>query len=104
MSRQIVIYLLLSILVVVFAQHLHLVIVWISAFYAWVNSLLTPVFSKGGLGDSVCKIILLTAIPVLIAAIPALLYRLIKGKDMPHLFVVTWCLWLIIALSNILIH
>ncbi|MFC3909204.1 hypothetical protein ACFORL_08985 [Legionella dresdenensis] len=104
MLRQSLIYVVLSILVVLFAKYAHLLIVYIDMLYAWFNVKLTPLFNYGGWGTLIRKVILLVLIPVLIAAIPALIYRLIKGKDMPHFIELTWCLWLVIVLSNVLIH
>lgn len=104
MLRQSLIYLLLSILVIIFAKYAHMLIVYIDMLYAFINVKLTPIFSQGGLGPLIRKVILLVFIPVLIAAIPALSYRLIKGKEMPYLLELTWCVWLVIVLSNILIH
>lgn len=104
MLRQSLIYLLLSILVVVFAKYAHALIVYIDMFYVWINWAVSPLFRQIGLGDAISKIIILILVPVIIAAIPALIYRLIKGRDMPGMIELTWCLWLIIVLSNILIH
>lgn len=104
MLKQSLIYLVLSILVVLFAKYLHVLIVYIDIFYTYVHLKLGPYFAKGGLGHFMSKVILLVIIPVLIACIPALLYRLIKGTNMPYLVELTWCLWLVIVLSNILIR
>lgn len=104
MLRQSLIYLALSILVIVFARYAHLLIVYIDMVYAYVNFKLTPIFSHTGLGLLIRKVILLTLIPVAIALVPALVYRPIRGRQMPYLIELTWCLWLIIVLSNILIH
>jgi hypothetical protein len=104
MLKQSLIYLLLSILVVVFAKYLHHLMTFINYLYHYVDNLISPIFSKGGIGQTVCNVILLVSIPALLAAIPALLYRLIKGSTMPHFIATTWCLWLIIVLSNLLIH
>ncbi len=104
MFRQGLIYLLLSILVVVFSRFAHILIVYIDMFYAFINVKLSPIFSSAGLGLIIRRVILLVFIPIIIAAIPALSYRAIKGKDMPHFMELTWCLWLVIVLSNILIR
>ncbi|QRN04420.1 hypothetical protein GH742_11320 [Legionella sp. MW5194] len=104
MLRQSLIYLALSILVIVFAKYAHLLIVYIDMFYAYVNLKLAAVFSHTGIGLLIRKVILLTLIPILLASVPALIYRPIRGKPMPYLLELTWCLWLIIVLSNLLIH
>lgn len=104
MLRQSLIYLLLSILVVVFARFAHMLIVYIDMIYAFINVKLTPLFNQGGLGVIIRKVILLVFIPVLMAAIPTLIYRVVKGREMPYFIELTWCLWLVIVLSNILIR
>lgn len=104
MQRQSIIYLLASILVVVFAKYAHALIVYIDMFFVWLNWTASPLFKQIGLGDAISKILILVLAPVLIAAIPALIYRLVKGKNMPGMIALTWCLWLVIVLSNILIR
>lgn len=98
------IYLILSIIVVVFAPHVHLLIVYIDIFYTYINVHLSPIFSNSSLGIMISKIFLLTLIPILIAAIPALIYRVIKKRHMPYFIEVAWFLWLIIVLSKVLIR
>ncbi|KTD27532.1 hypothetical protein [Legionella maceachernii] len=104
MLRQSLIYLLLSIVVVVFARFAHMLLVYIDMLYALINIKLTPIFSQVGLGAVIRKVILLVLIPVIIAAIPALSFRLVKGKEMPYFMELTWCLWLVVVLSNVLIR
>jgi hypothetical protein len=104
MLRQALIYFILSILVVAFARFAHMLIVYIDMLYAFINMKLAPIFTHNGLGLTIRKTILLVSIPIIIAAIPALTYRLVKGNDMPYFLELTWCLWLVVVLSNILIH
>ncbi len=103
MLRQSLIYLILSILVVVFARYAHLLIVYIDTFFTHINLQLTPIFSKTGWGLIVRKVLVLTLLPVILAGIPALIYKAIKGHYMPHFIAITWILWTIIVLSDILI-
>lgn len=104
MYKQIIIYLLLSILVVLFAEHAQILIVYIDMLYTYVNVCLAPIFSQAHLGVLIRKIFSLVVIPVGLAAIPALIYRLIKGKSMPYFIQLTWLFWLVIVLSKILIR
>ncbi|WP_133126837.1 hypothetical protein [Legionella nagasakiensis] len=104
MLRQSMIYLFLSVLVVVFAAYAHLVIVYIDMFYMYVNLKLSPIFSQSEAGIMIRKVFSLVMIPVAIAAIPALTYRLIKGRNMPYFIQITWLLWLIVVLSKVLIQ
>lgn len=104
MLRQSIIYLLLSILIVVFAKYAHLLIVYIDLFFTQVNLKLTPIFSQTGWGLVIRKIIVLMALPLIIAGVPALVYRGMKGRDMPHFLAIVWVLWTVIVLSDILIR
>ena len=102
--RQTLIYLLLSILVVIFSQYVHLMIVYIDVFYTYINLKLSPIFSNSNSGIMIRKVISLVLLPVVIAAIPALSYRAIKGKHMPYFLETTWFLWLVIVLSKVLLR
>ncbi|MFT4059230.1 MAG: hypothetical protein QM652_06760 [Legionella sp.] len=102
MLRQSLVYLVFSILVVIFAKYAHLLVVYIDMFFTYVNIKLTPIFSHTGWGLVIRKILVLTILPVIITAVPALIYKAIKGKDMPHFIAITWTLWTIIVLSDIL--
>lgn len=104
MLRQSLIYLLLSVLIVVFAKYAHLIIVYIDLFFTYINLKLTPIFSQTGWGLIIRKVLVLMLLPIIITGIPALLYRAIKGQAMPHFIAIVWVLWTIIVLSVILIR
>jgi len=104
MLRQSLIYLLVSILIVVFARYAHLLIVYIDMFFTYINYQLTPIFSPTGWGIIIRKVLVLMLLPLIITAIPALIYRVIKGHDMPHFIATVWIIWTIIVLSDILIR
>lgn len=103
MLKQTLIYLCLSILVVLFAQYVHLMIVYVDLFYTFINVKLAPIFSNGALGIMIRKVISLVLLPVVIASIPGVIYRVVKGQNMPYFIEVTWFLWLVIVLSKVLI-
>lgn len=104
MFRQSVIYLILSILVVIFAQYAHLFVVYIDMGYAYLSLKLKPLFSASPFGMMIRNVFSLTLLPVILTGIPVLAYRAIKGKVMPYYIELTWILWLIIVLSTVLIH
>ena len=104
MLRHAFIYLLLSILVVLFATYAHLAVVYIDMFFTYINLKLTPIFSQTGWGLVVRKMLVLVLLPVAITAVPALVYRLIKGSNMPHFIAITWVIWTVIVLSDILVR
>lgn len=104
MLRQFILYLLLSILVVVFAKYAHLLVVYIDVFFTYINVKLTPIFSQTGWGLFIRKILVLMLLPIVLTALPALLYKAIKGRDMPHFIAIVWIIWTVIVLSDILIR
>lgn len=104
MLRHILIYLLLSILVVVFSRYAQLLVVYIDLFFTYINLKLIPVFSQTGWGLIVRKTLVLMLIPIILTAIPALIYRAIKGREMPHFIAIAWIIWTVIVLSDILIR
>ncbi|STY28924.1 Uncharacterised protein [Legionella wadsworthii] len=104
MLRHSIIYLALSILVVLFAKYAHLIIVYVDMFFTYINLKLTPIFSQTGWGLVIRKILVLVLLPVIITAIPALIYRFIKGGTMPHFIAITWIIWTIVVLSDILVQ
>ena len=77
MLRHSLIYLILSILVVVFAKYAHLLVVYVDMFFTYVNIKLTPIFSQTGWGLNIRKILILVLLPIIITAIPALIYKVI---------------------------
>lgn len=104
MLRQSLIYLVLSILIVVFARYAHLLVVYIDMFFVYINLLLSPIFSPSGWGLVIRKMVVLTLLPIIITGIPALIYKLIRGSNMPHFIAITWVIWTIIVISDILIR
>ena len=104
MLKQSIVYLLLSVLIVIFAKYAHLLIVYIGIAYAYINVKLAPIFNNSVTGGMIRNVITLVLLPVVVVGIPALIYRAIKGQTMPYFFEVTWLFWLILVLSKVLIH
>lgn len=102
--KQGLIYIVLSIAVVLFAQYVHLLIVYVDVVYTFINLRLAPIFSTSDSGILIRKVISLVFLPIAISAIPALIYRAIKGKQMTYFIEITWFLWLVIVLSKVLIR
>ncbi|STX29581.1 Uncharacterised protein [Legionella beliardensis] len=104
MLKQSLIYLLLSILAIFFTRYIHTFIVYTDMLYTYLYVKLSLLFTPTPISIIISKVIVLTLIPVLIVAIGALIYKLIKGKKMPHFIELTWLLWLVLVLSSIFIH
>lgn len=103
MLKQSLIYLVISILAVLLARYLHVIVVYLDICYTYISLTLTPLFSSSDGGILLRSVIILTLLPILITAIPALIYRLFKGGLMPYYFEATWMLWLLIVVSKIII-
>jgi len=103
MGKQSAIYVLLSILCVCFSKYFYSAVVYIDWFYTKMSHLLAPVFSSSHVGVWLCQILTLMLIPLVLVGVPALIYRSIKGEMMPYFFKIVWLVWLIVALSNVLI-
>lgn len=102
MLKQFVVYLIMSALVVLFAHYIQVIILNIDLFFALMNAQLSPVFSQTGFGPLTRRILVLIILPLIIVGIPALIYKAIRKKEMPHLIASTWIVWTIIVLSDIL--
>src|SRR3990167_5482724 len=102
MLRNSLIYLALSLLAVLFAKYTHIFVVYLDILYTYTNIALTPLFSSSNAGVLLRGVITLTLLPVCITAVPALLYRAIKGNTMPYYYEATWFIWLIIVVSKII--
>ncbi|MGQ3888789.1 hypothetical protein ACQUW5_07130 [Legionella sp. CNM-1927-20] len=104
MLKQSLIYLVLSIIGVLFTRYIHTFIVYTDIFYTYLYGRLFLFFKPTSLDIVVSKVIFLVLIPVVIVGILALLYRLITVRKMPYFIELTWLLWLVLMLSNIFIH
>lgn len=104
MLKQFSIYLLLSLLVVVFAHYFYRLVISIDMLYLYADHKLVSVFNQTGLGLTIRKTLVLFLLPLAITAVPALLYQVIRGGTMPHYFSITWMIWTVIVLSNVLVR
>lgn len=103
MLKQSLIYLVLSILVVIFARDMHMLVVYLDISYTYANLKLAPLFSNNEAGIILRGVIILTLLPILITAIPGVIYRIVKGGVMPYYFESTWMIWLLIVVSKMII-
>lgn len=104
MLKQIVIYLIASILVILFARFAYEILSYIHAAFLYAGQLITPFFNLLDLGLLSRKICILIVVPLAFTGIPALIYKAVNGKQMPWFMESTWILWLILVLSHILIR
>lgn len=104
MIKQALFYLLISIVIVIFATQIQTVLLYINIIYDNVNIKLAPIFSATYSGIIFRKTFTLLLLPLMITGIPAITYRMLQGKTMPYLLEATWMVWLILVLASILIQ
>ena len=102
--QQTLLYLVLSIFIVFFSKQIYALIVYIDLFYTIINLKLAPIFSNSPLGIMIRNVISLALLPLIIIGIPALIYRGLKGSQLPYFMEIMWFLWLILALSKVLVR
>ncbi len=98
--KQSVAYFVLSLLVVLCAKYIHLAIVYLDMIYTYLNVLIVPYIA----GAWVRNVLIMISLPLILTAIPAIIYRLIKKANMPYFLESVWILWLVFVLSNVLIQ
>lgn len=94
MIKQIIALVVLSIIVVVSMAYTQHVLEWILSAHNWVAETLTQVFSGGQAGDITRKLLALLCIPIVIGAIPVVIYWLAKRSWFPYFMHVVWVTWL----------
>jgi hypothetical protein len=104
MLKQFSIYFVLSFLIVLFAGYAHLLIIYIDLAYTYINFKLAPLFHHVSSGGQIRNVISLVLLPLILVGIPALIYQLIKKRQMPYFIEIIWLLWLVLVLSQVLIH
>lgn len=82
----------LSIGVVLFAKELSWVLHGIVGFHEWLLARLAPLIGNYLLRS----VVVLTLIPLLLALIPAFIYWIFKRRWLPEYWVVVWGIWLVL--------
>lgn len=102
MLKQSLIYLLLTILIVIFSNALHHVVLYITWSYKEIYAFILPYFHPNTQGQFIIRLILFIIIPLILTSIPAFLYKLICRKDFPYFMELLWGTWTILTLSILL--
>ncbi len=97
-------YLILSVLIIVFANYAHIFTKMVVDFYQYVDDHIAVFFSNSSAGLNVRHVFTLVICPLIITGIPALAYRYIKGSPMPYFLEATWVIWIILVLSKIFVR
>ncbi|HVT62289.1 MAG TPA: hypothetical protein VHD33_02230, partial [Legionellaceae bacterium] len=77
-------YLLITTAAIIFTAYVRLLAQWVEWIDAYLNDILSIVFSPTPLGHTLQQMLSLALTPLLIVAIPALIYRWIKGQLPPY--------------------
>jgi hypothetical protein len=104
MAKQFSIYLVMSILLVIFAAYVRQLLVYLDMGYAYLNIHLTHIFSSSATGTVFRHITILMLLPLVIAGVPALVYRFIKKSSMPYFYHTLWITWMVTLISQMMIN
>jgi hypothetical protein len=69
---------------------------------SWLSNYLSEVFSNGGAGGWIKKILAFLAVPLVVTFVPAGIYWCMKRSTMPHIKEIFWSLWIIQTMIFIL--
>jgi hypothetical protein len=98
MTRQIIYFILASLLVVIGAHYLAIPLLWIKTLHQTLLNLLGSIFAGGEIGMLLRKTLALLLLPPIVVAIPAFLYWMLqRRKTMPYIKEALWGLWLVSA-------
>lgn len=95
MLKQILAIIALSIAVVLSMSYAQQILQFILTAHDWVAVNLTEVFSGGQTGNLLRNLLALLAIPVIMGAIPVILYWVVKRSWFPYFMQIVWVIWLI---------
>jgi hypothetical protein len=102
MLKHAVIYLIISILAILFSSQVLNLMYLIHQIFNTLTVHLSPVLQIFDLGIKTSEVCLLVIIPVALTGVIALVYYAIKRKSMPYFIELTWIFWVLLVLSNIL--
>ncbi|QLH41311.1 MAG: hypothetical protein HWD59_00255 [Coxiellaceae bacterium] len=86
----------MSLVAIIFLQQIAWVVHGIAVFHHWFISELRNLFAFGKWSHLILAWIVLIVVPVIIAAIPAFIYWLIKRRWMPYYMQIVWTVWLVL--------
>ena len=103
MGLQVLIIVVLSFIFAIAAKYVYQLIALLVGFHRWIGHMVGMVFSSGGLGLIIENTLAFLVVPFLIAAIVAIIYKIVKKKFLPVFMLVVWVLWLVLA-TAIIVH
>jgi hypothetical protein len=96
MLKQLSILVVLSALLLIFAQHTQLVLSYLDASHTFLNAKLSYIFNTSEAGNTTQEVTCLLVIPMVLTIIPASIYWLVKRKLMPYFYHVLWTIWIVL--------
>lgn len=96
MKRHFLWLVLLSVVGLLCVNYIDLLFTYIMSAQHWLDSLLGRFFSSSGWGQLARHAIGLIVIPLLIAFIPALIYRIFMKKEFAYFTCVLWLAWTVL--------
>lgn len=102
--KPLALYLILSVIAILFANRIYNFLVYYHNLLADLDTALYPVFSSSYSGTMLRRTLVLLLLPVIISGVPALLYRLVRKKNLPYFHVITWILWLTLLFAMIFVY
>lgn len=95
MLKQIIAIIAISILVILGMNYAQQILQGLITAHDWVAQALTEVFSGGDTGNLIRKLIALLTLPVLISAIPVVIFWFAKRRFFPYFMQFVWVIWLV---------
>lgn len=102
-STPYLVYLILSIVVVIFSKYVNEAVNFVVYLYDYIDDLLNILFSNSKAGILSRGSFALVICPLLITGVPAIVYYAIKKTKMPYFLEATWLIWMIVVLGNTII-
>lgn len=95
MIKQIIALIVGSIVIVLTMSYDHSALQFLLTTHDWIANVLTEVFSGGQIGNMMRSLFALLFVPVLVGAVPALIYWLLRRHWFPYFMEVVWAVWLV---------
>jgi hypothetical protein len=98
MIKQIGLFILFSILAAIFLHQLHYLLSLITLAYHALYKMMGWVFSNDSLGTIIRQSVVFILVPVVVAFISSLIYKLIKKTGLPHPYfmLIMWVSWVML--------
>lgn len=95
MIKQLVSLIILSAIIIVAMLYAQLGIQYLLRAHDYIAQLLGYLFAGSPAGTIAKKLLALLSLPILIAAIPAFIYWLVRRKLFPYFMPIVWTIWLV---------